>query len=198
MIRRFPSIFIVIVASAVAIAAGVAAIVFTHRGGESTGAPPLSGTVAHFSLSNPRLPAPAVAVSDADGKEVPWSALRGRVVLVNFWATWCLPCLKEMPALDRLQARFGRDDLVVAAVSIDRGGRPTAEPWLESHGIKNLTLYLDPQSRAALAFRVAELPVSVLIDRSGNVVGRVVGPAEWDAPEAEALVRHVAAEKNAS
>jgi len=196
MIRRFPSTFLVVAAIAAVIAAGAVTLIFTHRGGDSSGTPPLAGTVAHFSLSNPRLPAPDVAVGDVDGKDVPWSALKGRVVLVNFWATWCLPCLKEMPALDRLQARVGKDDLLVAAVSIDRGGRATAEPWLRSHGIGNLMLFLDPQSRAALAFRVAELPVSVLIDRSGKVVGRMVGPAEWDAPEAEALVRHVAAEKN--
>lgn len=195
MIRRFPSTFLVTAAIAVAIAAGALTLILTHRGGETGGAPPLAGTVAHFSLSNPRLPAPEVTIADADGKDVSWPAFRGRVVLVNFWATWCLPCLKEMPALDRLQARIGKDDLVVAAVSIDRGGKATAAPWLADHGIRNLALYLDPQSKAAFAFRVAELPVSVLIDRKGRVVGRMVGPAEWDAPEAEALVRHVAAEK---
>jgi thiol-disulfide isomerase/thioredoxin len=196
MTRRFPSISVVIAAIAAAIVvAGAVTLVFTLRDGDSGGAPPLAGTVAHFSLSNPRLPAPGVAIGDLDGRDVPLEALRGRVVLVNFWATWCAPCLKEMPALDRLQASVGRDDLLVAAVSIDRGGRAVAEPWLQSHGIENLTLYLDPQSRAALGFRVSELPVSVLIDREGRVVGRMVGPAEWDAPEAEALVRHVVAEK---
>jgi thiol-disulfide isomerase/thioredoxin len=196
MTRRFPSTFVVVVAIAAVIAAGAVTLVFTHRADDQGGSPPLAGTVAHFSLSNPRLPAPAVAFSDVEGKEVSLAAFRGRVVLVNFWATWCLPCLKEMPALDRLQARVGNADLVVAAVSIDRGGRATAEPWLEQNGIRNLTLYLDPAARTAMAFRVSELPVSVLIDRGGNVVGRMVGPAEWDAPEAEALVRHIAAKKS--
>jgi thiol-disulfide isomerase/thioredoxin len=196
MTRRFPSTFLVVAVIATAIVAGAVTLIFTHRTDDQGGAPPLAGTVAHFSLSNPRLPAPDVAFSDVDGKEVSFSAFRGRVVLVNFWATWCLPCLKEMPALDRLQARVGSGDLVIAAVSIDRGGRATAEPWLEQNGIKNLTLYLDPAARTAMSFRVAELPVSVLIDRNGNVVGRMVGPAEWDAPEAEALVRHIAAEKS--
>jgi thiol-disulfide isomerase/thioredoxin len=193
MNRRFSITFLAIVAIA-AVIAGAAALLL-GRGGDKGAAPPLAGTVAHFNLANPRPPAPAAAVSDVDGAQVPLSALKGKVVLVNFWATWCAPCLKEMPALDRLQARIGRDDFLVAAVSIDRGGRDAAMPWLEDHGIKNLTLYLDPQSRAALAFRVTELPVSVILDRAGNVVGRMVGPAEWDAPEAEALVRHVVAEK---
>jgi thiol-disulfide isomerase/thioredoxin len=196
MTRRFPITFLVVAATAAVIVAVAVTLVSTHRADDRGGIPPLTGTVAHFSLSNPRLPAPAVAFSDVEGKDVTFSAFRGRVVLVNFWATWCLPCLKEMPALDRLQARMGSADLVVAAVSIDRGGRAAAEPWLEQNGIKNLTLYLDPAARTAMAFRVAELPVSVLIDRNGNVVGRMVGPAEWDAPEAEALVRHITAEKS--
>jgi thiol-disulfide isomerase/thioredoxin len=193
MNRRFSITFLAVVAI-VAVIAGAVAIVLGSRGGNGS-APPLAGTVAHFSLATPRPPAPAVALGGVEGAAVPLSALKGKVVLVNFWATWCAPCLEEMPALDRLQARIGRDDFLVAAVSIDRGGRDTAVPWLEDHGVKNLTLYLDPQSRAALAFRVTELPVSVILDRAGNIVGRMVGPAEWDAPEALALVRHVIAEK---
>ena len=122
------------------------------------------------------------------------ASFRGRVVLVNFWATWCIPCLREMPTLNGLEKALGGPDFAVAAISIDRGGAATAAPWLEQNGIKDLALYLDPESRAAFAFRARELPVSVLIDRKGRVVGRMTGPAEWDAPEAQALIRAVLAE----
>ena len=177
--------------------AGALTAVLTHRTGNSGGALPLAGTVTHLSLSNPRLPAPPVMVQDADGREVSLADFRGRVVLVNFWATWCVPCLKEMPALDRLEGRVGGSDFAVAAVSIDRTGRAAVETWFQQNGIGHLNIYLDPQSRAPFAFRGAlgtssiELPVSLLLDRQGRVVGSLKGAAAWDAPEAEALIRAV-------
>jgi thiol-disulfide isomerase/thioredoxin len=195
MTRRLSSTSLIVAAIVALVALGGVAGILHNRPGGPGGAPPLAGTVAHFNLLNPRRPAPAASFGSVDGKDVALTTFRGQVVLVNFWATWCLPCLSEMPSLDRLQAKLGGSDFSVAAVSIDRGGRATAEPWLQEHGIRNLTLYLDPQSRTALGFRVAELPVSVLIDRKGRMVGRMVGPAEWDAPEALALVRHVITEK---
>jgi thiol-disulfide isomerase/thioredoxin len=197
MARRFPSPFIAVAAIAAIAFAGALTAVLTHRTGGSGGALPLAGTVAHFSLSNPRLPAPPVLIQDADGKEISLAEFRGRVVLVNFWATWCAPCLKEMPALDRLEGRLGGDDFEVIAVSIDRTGKAAAEPWLRQNGIQHLKVYLDPQSRAPFAFRGVlgtssiELPVSVLIDRQGRVVGSLKGAAEWDSSEAEALIRAV-------
>ena len=194
MTRRFPNTVLIVAAIvALVVLGGVAGIVHTRSGGPG-GTLPLAGTVAHFSLSNPRLPAPDAVVSDPDGKSLSLASFRGRVVLVNFWATWCIPCLKEMPTLDGLERALGGPDFTVAAVSIDRGGAATTAPWLEQNGIKNLTFYLDPESRAAFAFRANELPASVLIDRQGRVVGRMVGPAEWDAPEAKALIRAVMAE----
>jgi thiol-disulfide isomerase/thioredoxin len=197
MARRFPSPLIAVAAIAAIAFAGALTAVFTYRSGGSGGALPLAGTVAHFSLSNPRLPAPPVVVQDGDGRGISLADFRGRVVLVNFWATWCVPCLKEMPALDRLEGRLGGDDFEVIAVSIDRTGKAAAEPWLRQNGIQHLKVYLDPQSRAPFAFRGVlgtssiELPVSVLIDRQGRVVGSLKGAAEWDSSEAEALIRAV-------
>jgi thiol-disulfide isomerase/thioredoxin len=197
MARRFPSPFVA-VAAIVAIAfAGVLTAVLIHRTGGSGGAVPLAGTVAHFSLSNPRLPAPQVTVQDGDGREVSLADFRGRVVLVNFWATWCGPCLTEMPALDRLEGQLGGPDFVVVAISIDRTGKAATGPWFDRNGIRHLGLYLDPQSRAPFAFRGAlggaqiELPVSFVLDRQGRIVGSLMGAAEWDAPEAEAMLRAV-------
>ncbi|MGE5537467.1 MAG: TlpA family protein disulfide reductase [Gemmatimonas sp.] len=151
-------------------------------------------------MSNPRLPAPPATFQDADGKDVSIADFRGRVVLLNFWATWCVPCLKEMPSLDRLAGRLGGDDFAVVAVSIDRPGRAAVEPWFRDNGIEHLRIWLDPQSRAPFAFRSAlgtssiELPVSILLDREGRIVGVLKGAAEWDSRAAEALVRWAVAE----
>jgi thiol-disulfide isomerase/thioredoxin len=183
------------VLAAIAFAGAVTAVLMNRTGG--SGGVPLAGTVAHFSLSNPRLPAPLVTFQDGDGREVSLTDFGGRVVLVNFWATWCAPCLREMPALDRLEGQLGGPDFAVAAISIDRTGKAAAEPWLRQNGIHNQKVYLDPQSRTPFAFRnilgtsSIELPVSVLLDRQGQVVGSLKGAAEWDAPEAEALMRAV-------
>jgi thiol-disulfide isomerase/thioredoxin len=204
MTRRFPTQFLakfLIGAAVVAVVVlgGVAGIVH-YRSSVPNGVQPfsgpLSGAVAHFSLSNPRLPAPAADFRDVDGKEVSLAGFRGRVVLLNFWATWCIPCLKEMPALDRLQGAVGGSDFTVATVSIDRGGAADAKSWFDRNGIRDLPLYLDPDSKAAFAFRASDLPTSVIVDRAGRVVGRMVGPAEWDAPAAKALIRALIAEKS--
>lgn len=194
MTRRFPNTVLIVAAIVALIVLGGIAGIAHYRPGGPGGTPPLAGTVAHFSLSNPRLPAPDAVVGDLDGKNLNLASFRGRVVLVNFWATWCIPCLKEMPALDGLEKTLGGPDFTVVPVSIDRGGVATAAPWFEQHGIKDLVLYLDPESRAALAFRASELPTSVLIDRKGRIVGRMIGPAEWNAPAAKALIRAVMAE----
>jgi thiol-disulfide isomerase/thioredoxin len=197
MARRFPSPFVAVAAIVAFALAGALTGVLIHRTGGSGGVLPLAGTVAHFSLSNPRLPAPAVTVQDGDGREVGLADFRGRVVLVNFWATWCVPCLKEMPSLDRLAGRLGGSDFAVVAISIDRTGKAVVGPWFDQNGIRHLGLYLDPQSRAPFAFRGVlgtssiELPVSILLDRQGRVVGSLKGAAEWDAAEAEALIRAV-------
>jgi thiol-disulfide isomerase/thioredoxin len=202
MARRFPSPFFAVAAIAAIAFLGALTAVLIRPSGDSGGALPLAGTVAHFSLSNPRLPAPPVTIQDGDGREIALADFRGRVVLLNFWATWCVPCLKEMPALDRLEGRLGGSDFAVVAVSIDRTGKAAAEPWLRQAGIQHLKIYLDPQSRAPFAFRNAlgtssiELPVSVLLDREGRVVGSLKGAAEWDAPEAEALIRAVMKESS--
>jgi thiol-disulfide isomerase/thioredoxin len=198
MTRRFPTTVLVVAAVlGLVVLGGVAGIVHYRSTHYRSNAPalPLAGTVAHFSLSTPRLPAPAVAVTDVGGNMVDLSALRGRIGLINFWATWCIPCVREMPSLDRLQVALGGADFSVMAISIDRGGKATAAPWLEQHGIGSLKAYFDPDSRAAFAFHVSELPVSALIDRQGRIVGRMVGPAEWDAPEAKALIEALIAEK---
>jgi len=154
-------------------------------------APPLEGRFAlDFSLLDPPVPAPLASFEDLEGARVRLADFRGRVVLLNFWATWCAPCIREMPSLDRLQAALGGEGLLVAAVSIDRGGRGVVVPFAAKLGIANMRLYLDTRSVLARAFGLSGLPTSFLIDGRGRIVGAITGPAEWDTPEAIALVRH--------
>ena len=154
--------------------------------------PPLKGLLAdNFILMDQPAPAPQEpGVTDAFGGSVGLADFRGRVVLVNFWATWCAPCVREMPSLDRLQAKLGPEGLLVMAVSQDRKGLAAAEPFYREQGLDNLEIFLDPKGEFARAMGVGGLPTSLLIDDRGRVVGGLEGPLEWDGPEAVELIRY--------
>jgi thiol-disulfide isomerase/thioredoxin len=107
---------------------------------------------------------------------------RGRVVLLNLWATWCVPCRQEMPTLDRLQARLGGPDFQVIALSIDRTGAPAVRAFYEEIGVRHLPLFLDTTGNAVRQLNAPGLPTTLLLDRAGREIGRFVGPAEWDSP----------------
>jgi thiol-disulfide isomerase/thioredoxin len=138
--------------------------------------------LGEFVPSSQPFPAPTVSLSDSAGHSLELADLRGKVVVVNLWATWCEPCLREMPSLERLQSRFG-ERIEVLAVSEDRGGDKTVEPFIAKLGLKAVKVYIDPKSEVGHAFGVRGLPTSFVIDREGKVLGRVEGGAEWDAPK---------------
>ena len=133
--------------------------------------------------------APQLAFKDAKGTDLTVADFRGRAVLLNVWATWCGPCRKEMPALDRLQARLGGADFEVIALSIDRGGLDRVQPFFDEIGIANLAIYLDESAAAMSALGITGIPTTLLIGRDGREIRRWAGPAEWDSPEMEALIR---------
>ena len=143
---------------------------------------PERARLGEFIPASPLLPAPAISFVDLAGNTVSLSEFTGKIVLVNLWATWCEPCLREMPSLERMQSRLG-DKITVVAVSEDRGGSKTVEPFIDKLGLKSIKTYLDPKSAAERAFKVQGLPTSFLIDRKGRILGRVEGAAEWDSPE---------------
>ena len=151
--------------------------------------PPLEGVFAdNFNLAEEPMPAPQEPIGRGDGSAVSLADFTGQVVLLNFWATWCGPCVREMPSLDRLQAALGPEGLEVVAVSEDR--KPAlAEAFLVEHQLGNLALYLDPRGKVAQAFGLRGLPTTYLIDRQGRMVGGLQGPAEWDSEEAKGLIR---------
>ena len=133
-------------------------------------------------LAAPR-PVPAVAMVNAEGHPVDLGALRGRPVLVNLWASWCLPCLAELPALDRLAAS-GR--VAVLALSLDRGGVPAARAAYRRMDIRHLALTVDAGLKAGEDWGAQVLPTTLLLDAQGREVARYVGAARWD--EAEPLL----------
>ena len=152
--------------------------------------PKFSGEFNQFIPSHEVRPAPQTGFAAGDGRAVTLADWWGKVVLVNFWATWCIPCVTEMAALDRLQAALSGEGLSVLALSQDRGGMAIVAPFYAKLGLANLGAYLDPQGSVARDFKVNALPVTIVIDRQGREVGRLLGPADWDSPEAVALLRH--------
>jgi thiol-disulfide isomerase/thioredoxin len=128
---------------------------------------------------------------DAAGRDLTLADFRGRVVLLNIWATWCVPCREEMPTLDALQEKLGGDDFHVLPLSIDRAGMTVVRRFYEEISIRHLGMYLADSTRAMFAFGVLGLPTTILIDRNGLERGRLVGPAEWDSPEVMAQIQTI-------
>jgi len=153
-------------------------------------APPISGAMAKFTLSVPLRPAPVAEFQDGDNSSVSLLDFGGKVVLLNIWATWCAPCVEEMPALDRLQADLGAEGLVVVPLSIDLQGAKVIRPFYEKHGIKHLGVYVDFTNSFSQLIGVDAVPSNLLISRDGLFVGKLIGNADWDSPEAKALLRH--------
>ncbi len=137
----------------------------------------------NFVFLDKRTPVVEITFNDAEGHARKLAEFRGKVVLVNVWATWCIPCRKEMPALDRMQASLGGGDFEVVPVSIDRGGLETVRKFYNEIGIRNLAMYVDSSGQVLRQVRALGLPTTLLVDRTGQEIGRVIGPAEWDAPE---------------
>lgn len=134
---------------------------------------------------------PDIPFSDGKGQAVTLQDFRGKLVLLNVWATWCPPCRREMPALDRLQQQLGGPDFEVVALSIDQGQQSlylVQEFYLQT-GIRSLGVYMDTSGDASRNLGVSVLPTTLLIDREGREVGRKLGPAEWDSAEIVALIR---------
>lgn len=155
-------------------------------------APFATGDLAAFKPADRPESFAGLTFKDPDGKDITLAALAGRVVLVNLWATWCVPCRAEMPALDRLAAARAGTDFAIVPVNLDIKGVDTARAFLDKIGVTKLPLYSDPDmgvfndlKRRGVALG---LPTTLLVDRSGCRLGVVEGPAAWDSPDAAALI----------
>ena len=143
----------------------------------------------NFALVDPPKALPDVRFMDGEGRNAALTDFRGKVVLLNVWATWCLPCRREMPTFDRLQGALGGADFQVIALSVDRKGLDVMRKFYGEIGIKNLAMHIDSSGKAARELGAVGVPTTLLIDRAGREIGRLVGPAEWDTPEMIAFIR---------
>lgn len=140
-------------------------------------------------------PVPALDIRDNEGRAAGLDTVIGRPVLMNLWASWCLPCVAELPALDRLRPMIEPEGVAVVALCLDRSGAVGAVNTFARLGIKNLAVHVDHQRKAGEVLGVPVLPTTLLIDAQGREAARFVGPAAWDGPEALALLRALKAGK---
>jgi thiol-disulfide isomerase/thioredoxin len=144
---------------------------------------------AGFAVHESARPLPDIRFENGQGEATSLAEFRGKVVLLNIWATWCAPCRREMPTLDRLQAELGGPGFEVVALSIDRQGRGVVFDFYQELGLRQLDIYVDPSGKAQRELNALGVPTTLLIDGEGNEVGRLLGPAEWDGPEMVAFIR---------
>ena len=163
-------------------------------GSQGAGAAAPADQQAGLDRSHKGAPFPDAVILDPDGEELALSEFKGVPVLVNLWATWCAPCVKELPTLDRLAARH-RDDgsLGVIAVSQDMGPQSSVEAFLDKLGVADLAAYQDPEMKLTSAFDAQILPTTVLFDSAGREVWRYVGDLDWSGAEATKMLAEATA-----
>jgi thiol-disulfide isomerase/thioredoxin len=155
-------------------------------------APFARGEVAAVNIAKSPLKVPDLAFQDANGKPLTLADWRGRTVLLNLWATWCVPCRKEMPSLDALQTRLGGPNFEVVTVNIDTRDTDKPKAWLKEVGVSKLNYYADPAAKTfqdlKAAGRAFGMPTTLLIDPNGCEIGTIAGPAEWASDDAIKLI----------
>lgn len=160
-------------------------------------APLAIGEVAALTMASKPLQMPDLAFVDGDGQSKKLSDWKGKTVLLNLWATWCVPCRKEMPALDRLQGKLGSDKFAVVAVNIDTRDAEKPKAFLRDANLTRLGNFHDTKAKVFQDLKSIGLalgmPTSVLIDGQGCEIGNMAGPAEWDSPDAIELIKAAAA-----
>jgi len=188
---------IAILAVAVLIAAG--AVYLIGQGGGNPDRPAMSeaaarldatatGEVANFKAKPSPQPMPEFTFENAGGETLTLADFRGKLVLLNIWATWCGPCREEMPELDELQAAFGGERFEVVALSVDSNGQKLVRDFLAEVGAGHLGLYIDPAAKANFTLGAFGLPTTLLISPEGEEIGRMVGPAPWASEDAKAFI----------
>jgi len=162
----------------------------THVSGPSTApSTELEALFAAMGIRRPARPAeaPEFTLMNLEGQSMPLRAFRGKLVLLNFWATWCAPCVHEMPSMERLYQTFKQTDFVLLAVSMDRQGMEVAKPFVEQLKV-TFPVLLDRTSEVGHQYGVRGLPTTYLIDPDGRLIGAITGAREWDRTEAKALI----------
>jgi thiol-disulfide isomerase/thioredoxin len=176
----------------IAVAIGAAALLAVLYGITtlSVHAPPAS--LEPLKLTRPAKPTPSVVFAGADGKLHTLGEFKGRLVLLNLWAPWCAPCVKELPALAALQKALPQDRFAVVAVDVGRDTLAETGGFLTGHGAGVLHAYLDSNTSLFRAFGAYGLPLSILFDAKGREIARAEGPADWSAPESVRYLKKLA------
>jgi len=171
---------------ALAAAGGTLAATLWPRKPRAETLPPLGEGLEKL---NPPADPPDITFVTAEGGSHHLAEFKGRGMVVNMWATWCAPCVAEMPSLEVLSKALAPQDIAVLPLSSDRGGADTVSAWYQDHGITALPVLLDPRGAAARAFNARGIPTTVVISPKGQVVARLEGAADWSSPEAQTLIR---------
>jgi thiol-disulfide isomerase/thioredoxin len=157
--------------------------------------PLVRGEIAALTIATQPKPLPELAFDTPEGTKASLADFKGRTVLLNLWATWCLPCRQEMPALDRLQGILGGKAFTVVAVNIDTARLDRPKAFLDEIGVKKLTLYTDSKAGVFETLKesgkVIGLPATILIGKDGCEIGTMAGPAQWDSEDALALLNAI-------
>jgi thiol-disulfide isomerase/thioredoxin len=159
---------------------------------------PFRRTGLSFPSSISRAACPRSAFKTIRAMNLTLGDFRGRMVLLNVWATWCVPCRKEMPALDRLQAQLGGRHFHILPLSIDREGVAPVKRFYQEVEVEKLSIYVDPSGRGSHSLAIPGVPTTLLIDREGREVARKMGAAEWDGPEMASLIERTMHGRSAS
>jgi thiol-disulfide isomerase/thioredoxin len=142
--------------------------------------------------TDPPVQAPDIAFIDANGGEHHLRDFTGHGMVVNLWATWCAPCVEELPSLAALSKTLAPEDIAVLPLSSDRGGADTVATFFRQHDISGLPVLLDPKGAATRAWHARGIPTSIIIDRQGRERARLEGAADWSTPTAASVVRKLA------
>jgi thiol-disulfide isomerase/thioredoxin len=146
------------------------------------------GDMRKLNFASDPLPVPDTAFEGEAGEAMTLADFAGKVVAVNFWATWCGPCRKEMPQLDALQAEFGGDSFAVVTIATGRNDAVAMQRFFDETGVTHLPLYKDPRQALARDMGVLGLPVTVILDAEGREIARLQGDADWSSDSARAII----------
>jgi thiol-disulfide isomerase/thioredoxin len=172
-----------------ATAAGTLAAAALPRKPLAAGLPPIKDLVR----IDPPKDVPDLAFAGADGAEHHLTDFKGRGMVVNLWATWCLPCIEEMPSLAALSKALAPSDIAVLPLSSDRGGASAVSAWFDEHEISGLPVLIDAKGVLARAFGVRGIPTTFIVNVANQQVAKLEGAADWGSPEAQAMIRKLVA-----
>lgn len=150
---------------------------------------PIESTVDLINVLPQTYPIKPVAFNDVNGKAIDISHYKGKVIMVNMWATWCPPCIRELPAIERLATKFKSEDFVLLPISIDAEGKQQVQPFLNSLGMTGFSSYYDPEQNLGKVFPLDTIPATFILDQNGQLIAFVRSFVDWDDAKVISLIQ---------